>query len=409
MSDVSVLDVQLHGETIGNLTHVQGDRTLFSFTDAYIADQRRPALSLSFKDQFGALITDFRPVRTKVQPFFSNLLPEGHLRDYLARRADVKPLREFFLLWVLGRDLPGALTIRPADGEPWPPQTDDDGQEDRAARRRNALRFSLAGVQLKFSALKESINQKGLTIPVEGVGGSWIVKLPSARFEGVPENEFAMMSLARMVGIDVPEIDLIDLSAIDGLPDEAASLKGQAFAVSRFDRSPDGPIHTEDFAQVFGVFPEEKYNRASSRNIAQVLGIETGEAGVAEFVRRLVFSVLIGNGDLHLKNWSLIYHDQRRAALSPAYDLVSTIPYIGDETAALKFARTKRFDEFTLDELSYLAAKAGLPQKPALDIAKESVARFHEVWKREKAHLPQANAVTDAIDDHLKSIPIAAG
>lgn len=408
MSGISVLDVQLHGETIGNLTHVQGDRTLFSFTDAYIADERRPTLSLSFKDQYGELITDFRPVQTKVQPFFSNVLPEGPLREYLARRADVKPLREFFLLWVLGRDLPGALTIRPADGEPWPPQPDDDSQEERAARRHNALRFSLAGVQLKFSALKDSENQKGLTIPVEGVGGSWIIKLPSARFEGVPENEFAMMSLARMVGIDVPQFELVEFGAIDGLPEEAASLRGRALAVSRFDRSPDGPIHTEDFAQVFGVFPEEKYNKASARNIAQVLGIETGEVGVAEFVRRLVFSVLIGNGDLHVKNWSLIYDDRRAAALSPAYDLVSTIPYIGDETAALKFARTKRFDEFTLDELSYLAAKAGLPQKPVLYVARETVARFHEVWGSEKAHLPQANAVTDAIDKHLKSIPIAA-
>ena len=68
----------------------------------------------------GELITEFRPYRTQVMPFFSNLLPEEHLRTYLAERAGVKPMREFFLLWALGMDLPGAITIRSADGEAWP-------------------------------------------------------------------------------------------------------------------------------------------------------------------------------------------------------------------------------------------------------------------------------------------------
>ncbi|MCR4269531.1 type II toxin-antitoxin system HipA family toxin, partial [Nitratireductor sp. ZSWI3] len=194
-----------------------GDRTLFSFSDEYVADPNRPTLGLSFKDDLGGLITNLPPTQVRVLPFFSNLLPEGHLREYLAERAGVNPLREFFLLWVLGRDLPGALTIEPADGEAWPPGTDDDVEgEDRP--RENALRFSLAGVQLKFSALGDTKANKGLTIPAEGVGGSWIVKLPSARYPGVPENEFAMMTLARQIGIDVPEIDLVDLDAIKNLP-----------------------------------------------------------------------------------------------------------------------------------------------------------------------------------------------
>ena len=409
MADVSVLEVQLYGETIGNLTHVQGERTLFSFTDAYIADERRPTLSLSFKDEFGELVTDVRPTRRWVPPFFSNLLPEGHLREYLAERAGVNPEREFFLLWILGRDLPGALTIRSVDGEAWPPEPEEETEEEKAARRGNILRFSLAGIQLKFSALKDGKQNKGLTIPAEGVGGSWIVKLPSARFEGVPENEFAMMRLASLIGIDVPDIDLTDLESIDGLPEELAALQGPAFAISRFDRSSDGPVHIEDFAQIFGVFPEEKYGKASYRNVATVLGIETGEDGISDFVRQLVFSVLIGNGDLHIKNFSLIYRDRRTPALSPAYDLVSTIPYIKDDNAALKFVRTKRFDKFTFDELSYLAGKAGLAEKPVLDVAKDTIARFLDVWKAEKTHLPQAAEVTRAIDDHLKTLAIMKG
>ena len=74
--------------------------------------------------------------------------------------------------------------------------------------RRNALRFSLAGVQLKFSAIKSAAG--GLTIPAEGVGGSWIVKLPSMTHDGVPENEYSMMSLAAQIGMDVPELQLVE-------------------------------------------------------------------------------------------------------------------------------------------------------------------------------------------------------
>lgn len=408
MANVSVLNVQLYSETIGTLAHVGGDRTLFSFTNEYIANNERPTLGLAFKDELGELITEFRPTQTRLLPFFSNLLPEGHLRNYLAGQAGVNTEREFFLLWALGLDLPGAITIVPADGEAWPLDLDDDKPENQQDRRQNTLRFSLAGVQLKFSAVYGETTNKGLTIPVKGVGGSWIVKLPSVRFWGVPENECAMMTLARSVGINVPEIALIDLESIHGLPEDIGDLKGQAFAISRFDRTPDGPVHVEDFAQVYRVYPEKKYGKASSRNIASVLAAETGEAGTTEFIRRLVFCTLIGNADMHLKNWSLIYPDRRTPALSPAYDLVSTIPYIEDDEAALKFARTKHFSEFTLDELSYLAGKAGLPETLVLNTAKETVARFHEAWQAEKAHLPQDKRVTDKIDEHLKKIPIAA-
>ncbi|WP_460588364.1 HipA N-terminal domain-containing protein, partial [Haliea atlantica] len=80
MSEVSVLEVLLYDEPVGTLTRVGDDRTLFSFNQSYIDDQYRPTLSLGFKDSLGGLMTDFKPVRTKVMPFFSNLLPEGHMR-----------------------------------------------------------------------------------------------------------------------------------------------------------------------------------------------------------------------------------------------------------------------------------------------------------------------------------------
>jgi serine/threonine-protein kinase HipA len=407
MADVSVLEVFLHDRPIGTLTLLQGDRSIFAFNQDYIDEPSRPTLSLSFKDDLGELITECPATRTKVLPFFSNLLPEGPLRDYLAERARVKPSREFYLLWALGRDLPGAVTIRPAEGEAWPPADDDDGKPGEGGRR-NALRFSLAGVQLKFSALKNEGKHGGLTIPADGVGGAWIVKLPSEQFVGVPENEFSMMTLARRIGIDVPDVRLVELDAIEGLPEGVERLQGKAYAVRRFDRTEDGPKHIEDFAQVFGRYPDDKYAKASYRNIARVIGIETDEKSIAEFIRRLVFCTLIGNDDMHLKNWSLIYPDQRTAALAPAYDLVSTIPYLpNNKDAALKYARTKRMDELTYDELSYLAAKAALPERLVLDAARETVEAFWGAWEQDKRNLELPTQVIEDIDRHLATLPIA--
>ena len=407
MASVSVLEVLLYGAPIGTLTRVSGDQTLFAFDEAYITDAGRPVLSLGFKDKLGQLITSFRPYQTRVMPFFSNLLPEGHLRTYLAEGVGVNPERDFFLLWALGTDLPGAITIRPADGEALPPYTaaGDDDHQDNLGRRENALRFSLAGVQLKFSAVNE--NTGGLTIPAKGIGGSWIVKLPSREYEGVPENEYSMMTLARMIGMDVPAIELVDVSAIDNIPEGIAALEGQALAIERFDRREDGTaVHIEDFAQIFGLYPKDKYSKASSMNIASVIAAESDETDIAEFIRRLTFNTLIGNADMHAKNWSMIYPDRQKAALAPAYDFVSTIPYIQDEQASLKFSRTKRFDEFTLDELAHLAARAMLPEKLVLDTARETVALFHQNWQTEKANLPLHADVIKTIEAHVKIIPL---
>lgn len=404
-NDVTVLDVLLYGKPIGTFTRLAGDRTLFAFNEAYIGDKDRPTLSLGFKDDFGNLITDFNPVQTRVMPFFSNLLPEGRMRTYLAERAGVNPVREFFLLWVLGEDLAGAVTIQPADGEEWPFDAADGSEASDQITKENVLRFSLAGVQLKFSAVEDA--RKGLTIPAKGVGGSWIVKLPAREFEGVPENEFSMMTLARLVGIDVPPIKLVDVAEIGNLPSGIETLKGRALAIERFDRLSDGTkVHIEDFAQIFGLYPDNKYGKASAMNIARVIGAESNDNDIAEFVRRLTFNTLIGNADMHVKNWSVMYPDTRNAVLAPAYDFVATIAYIPDDTAALKVSRTKRFDGFSKDELSHMAARAHLPEKLVLDTAHETVALFHEKWQAEKKNLPLAAGVVEAIEAHMKKIPL---
>ena len=129
---INALSVRLHGKHIGVINRLAGDRQLFAFEQDYIDDEKRLTLSLSFKGSTGGLVTNFRPVGRRVPAFFSNLLPEGHLREYLAERADVNPEREFFLLAVLGADLPGALVVAPLEGQAQPPEAhhDDEQRED---------------------------------------------------------------------------------------------------------------------------------------------------------------------------------------------------------------------------------------------------------------------------------------
>jgi serine/threonine-protein kinase HipA len=130
---LNALAINLHGHRMGVINRISGDRYLFSFEDAYIEDANRPTLSLSFKGQAGGLVIPTRAVTGRLPAFFSNLLPEGHLREYLASQAAVQSHREFFLLAALGADLPGALTITPM--EP-PTEASSESADNHPARER---------------------------------------------------------------------------------------------------------------------------------------------------------------------------------------------------------------------------------------------------------------------------------
>ncbi|MHB8744720.1 MAG: type II toxin-antitoxin system HipA family toxin [Sulfuricaulis sp.] len=407
LQKVNALAVYLQGRRIGVMNRFAGDRHLFSFEQDYIDDPSRPTLSLSFKAQSGGLITEVRPVNIRVPPFFSNLLPEGHLRTYLAQHAGVKPEREFFLLAALGADLPGAITVAPLDANEHADNRHDDHDDD-LHQNDTALRFSLAGVQLKFSAVMEASGD--LTIPADGMGGSWIVKLPSARFPAVSENEYVMLELARAVGIAVPPVQLIAVNKIHGLPQDAGRMEGNALAVERFDRAPGAQrIHMEDFAQIFGLFPDNKYDRRSYANIAYVLRAETGEDGAYEFVRRLVFSVLIGNADMHLKNWSLLYPDGRTPVLSPAYDFVATLPYIPGDQLALTFGGSRSLSEVTVDQVRRFADTAHLPASPVWRIVTETMERTVAAWKiLDQKDLLTAD-IRNVIDHQIQTVAMNTG
>src|SRR3546814_727188 len=109
---------------------------------------------------------------------------------------------------------------------------------------------------------------------------------------------------------------------------------------------------------------------------------------------------------MHLKNWSLIYPNKKTPRLAPAYDFLSTIPYLQDETAALKYSRTKRMYEVSKDEIAHLASKALLPEKIVVSTALDTVRRFRDIWEVEKTHFPLAKKVIEAVEAHAARVPI---
>jgi serine/threonine-protein kinase HipA len=402
------LRIKLGNRLVGTITNVVTDKNIFVFDPGYIEDEHRPVLSLSYYDIERKLITRPREVQRRLPPFFSNLLPErdGILRDYLAQRAGISPEREFPLLWLVGADLPGAVVTEDSGGQLLPPP--EEKSETREANKQEVLRFSLAGVQLKFSAMGRG--GKHLRIPAQGRDGQWIVKLPSPRFPKVPENEFAMMTLAREVGIDVPEFGLMPVGSIGNLPPEFADDKSNAYFIRRFDRGPDGErIHAEDFNQIYGQYPEQKYEQHGYTGMAKDIWALLGEKGLTEFIRRVIFNAAIGNADMHLKNWSLLYRDGRTPTLAPGYDYVSTMRYLPERGLGLPLARTKdvsRLDDGLLEKASVLA---GAPRGLVKDVAHETARSFNRAWSQHEAGLPIDDVGRRKIDEQLQLVPLLKG
>ena len=399
------LDIYLNETKVGLLARLSDGRVLFTFDETYISSKNRFILSQCYYSAERELLSETRAYRTKTPPFFSNLLPEGHLRKYLAQRGGIKENDEFSLLYLLGEDLPGAVIAKPADREILSSAKRSSDTEQASHEEDVPLRFSLAGVQLKFSALMD--RQGGLTIPASGMGGDWIVKLPSATHENVPENEFAMMHMTGEIGIPVPEIKLVKLSHIQGLPDFGKLRGDQALAVKRFDRSDEGKrIHIEDFAQVYNMFPDKKYEGVSFQNITGMIWTLIGEDGLRDFIARLTYTILTGNGDMHLKNWSFIYKDGYTPELSPAYDMVSTVPYIPGDDLALKMVGTRNMLLCDLGLFEKLAEKADVPKKLVLDTAREIADKTRSFWAENKKHYDLPSDIVSIIDKHMKDVPV---
>jgi len=396
---ISSLDVLLNHLKVGTIVRTPGDFNVFSFEDNYRATGGFPVVSLSFRAATGGLRKDPKPVARALPAFFANLLPEDKLREAMEKHhaGSIRAGNDFDLLVALGSDLPGAVRVVPSDRTI--------ASLDKLPVPKPKARFSLAGVQMKLSVIKNTGKGGGLTLPLGDDQGSYIAKFPSTSFPGVSENEYANLALAEAIGMEVPERELVEQSEFEGIPEEFETLSdGKVLLVKRFDREAGGDrIHIEDFAQVFGVYPSRKYEGAAYHDIAAALNVAVSSAAALEFVRRLALAAITGNGDMHLKNWSVIYRDKGdRPGLSPVYDVLSTIPYIPADAMALSLAGERPFKALNVHRWKAFANRARLPEAAVLQAATETVERVNQAWWSLPEREVVPPRVLERIDAHIK-------
>jgi serine/threonine-protein kinase HipA len=392
--------VWLQDSRVGTLNH-RDDYTWLTLEDDYVGNPDRHVLGLVFEDNLAA-----RHAGTLTLPnWFSNLLPEGRLRDLVAVDRGVSAQKEMELLAHVGHDLPGAVRVLLEDEAPETIDLDRLVATGGAFEEPQPWRFSLAGVGIKFSMIRRSDK---LRLPAKGYGGDWIVKLPDPLYRNVPHNEHAMMRLASLAGIDTPEHILVARNDLEALPDHVwPSNEVTAYAVKRFDRGPgESLVHMEDLAQVRNFHASNKYV-GTFESLAAYVYRGVDERSLRELVRRLTFNALISNGDAHLKNWSLLYEDPRRPRLSPAYDLVSTGVYAMQaghpEKMALKLAGSRKFELMRVSQFRSLGAKLGADGAALQSVALETIDRVQAAWPEVQGILESAPDVRAAVEQSIRA------
>jgi len=191
-------------------------------------------------------------------------------------------------------------------------------EELRAEAMQRASRMSIQGVQPKLSAI---LNIKDGAFEIVDKNGRYILKPQHHIFPELPQNEDLTMRLAASIGIEVPLHGLI-YSKEDSL----------TYFIKRFDRKGQkDKVAVEDFAQLAGMSRDTKYNYTMEKLVKLIDDYCTFPAvEKAKLFKRVLFSFLIGNEDMHLKNYSIIIRSGK-VELSPAYDLLnSSIVLKGD-------------------------------------------------------------------------------
>lgn len=216
-----------------------------------------------------------------------------------------------------------------------------------------------------------------------------------------------MMRLAESVGIEIPEIKLVPLSLLNNLPNIQLPNEELAFAINRFDRSTNGRVHTEDFAQIFQYYPVDKYQRANYEEIGAVLRRFSGDslADIQQFARRLLVNILLGNGDAHLKNWSVIYKDKQTPRLAPAYDIVFTPPYIqGEDKLALNMAKTKDWYRISLNTFEIWATRTETPWPAVKAHLLDVISQARKQWPQKLIELPINEKQKEQLIEHWDNL-----
>lgn len=213
----------------------------------------------------------------------------------------------------------------------------------------NIGRMSISGVQIKALV---KLNKKENIIEIVPSGGTHILKPEPSEYPELPQNENICMNMAEALGMNVPPSGLFYMS------DQKI-----CYIIRRFDRDAAGQkIHVEDMAQLLGLSSDSKYESSLEKVGTAILKYSRiPYLDLIDFLERVIFCFLIGNGDMHLKNFSLISIDGSYQ-LSPCYDFVSSKLYLPREDESALTINGKR-NKLSLSDFALLATYLRVEEK----------------------------------------------
>lgn len=395
----------------GSLTRAADGATTFTIDEAYLRDAGRPTLSLrwvSVGDEDATRVrladrVDKIGLNGVLPPWFAGLLPEGGLRELVVQEMGAGDHDQFDLLTRLGADLPGAVVVVPETDVPDAagPYRWDRVHGFRAPVPEGIVKFSLAGVQLKFAV--DRIDGR-LTAPARGGDTRFILKVPAEQYPLLPEVEFASMHLAALIGVTAAPCTLVPVGEVQGIPPELLRHGDFALAVERFDRNgAGGRTHIEDAAQIIGAVGERKYTMGTGETLLNMVKRFSGDwrDDILQGLRRIVADILLGNGDDHLKNWSFRFPDGVTPRLSPAYDIVATRLYNPRDDLALPFTGQRDPLAIGMARFGRVADFLQLPRSLVERTVADAVTRALDTWPAALADLPLRPAQSAALLSHL--------
>lgn len=368
------LHASINGRQVGALAEDNGVWS-FQYAGLWLNAADRYPLSPSLPLQEATIVDG--STRRPVQWFFDNLLPEEGQRLLLSKSAKIREADAFGLLEYYGAESAGALTLlRPGETEPAEgalKKLSDKSLSRRISDLPNVpltqkarKRMSLAGAQHKLAVV---IENGALFEPVGARASTHILK-PNHPDEDYPHaviNEWFSMRLAKAMGLDVPAV-------------EKRYVPEPVYLIERFDRERvEGywrRLHAIDACQLLNLDRSYKYSQGSIETLARLAAACRGPAVVrTKLFQWLVYNVLIGNSDAHLKNLSFQV-SASGVTLAPHYDLLATGLYESRlyqqknwpdrTTLAWPILKAQRFSELTFDGLTEAGHALGL-QKPAAE------------------------------------------
>lgn len=402
------LAVWLNGIRVARIDQERGRRLRLAYTDDAFEHYQLgvPLLSLKLP------LTRQRYPNAVVHAFLDGLLPEGDARQAVARDFNVDKDDTHGLIRALGRDCAGALVIQPEDEPPPPSPTTltaeplkDAEIADLVANLRSAplgvsgrVRISLAGVQEKLLLTRMPDGTWGR--PVDGTPSTHILKPEIAGYPNTVENEAFCMRIAKHLGFPVADVET---TIVGGR---------KLIIVERYDRvvHPDGSVqrlHQEDFCQAIGIPPGKKYQEDGGPALARIAetlqSVATADS-VEVLLAAVTLNVLIGNGDAHAKNFSLLHDPSGALRLAPLYDLMSTL-YYGDDRLAMYIDTVQRTRRVTANRLLNEAARWGLSRRRASEIVADILDRIANAVALVLAETPELPAeIPEIIEAQLAQV-----